>query len=229
LPRVKVVDQLRDGARRATELPKRSARGIKAGARDLGSVPKWIGRSAGNAGRTVGRTVTRLPSRATELVRGDGTEATAEPGTSATGDGVIDRARENPRHAIAIVGGGLLLIAWIAWAIYVTSAHGARAGLGVVLSWPVLLGALILIALPFVGIYLLIRRLQDGGGETGTAEAPAAEDEDFEEAAEDEQEDDDSEEDEESDEDDGEEAEDEDDAEEPSDEDTDSTAKAASG
>jgi hypothetical protein len=155
---------------------------------------------------------------------------------------MVERARDNPRFALTIAGGGLLLIAWIGWAVYVTSAHGARAGLGVVLSWPVLLGALVLITLPFIGVYLLIRRLQEGGSETGTTETPAAEDEDVEEEAEDaddtegdEDDDGDSEdEDGESEDDDaeseGDDAESEGDDGESSDEDTDTTAKAgASG
>src|SRR5262249_15052673 len=200
LPRVKFVDQLR------------------AGAKDLGSVPKWVGRSAGNAGRTVGRTVSGLPSRATDLVRRDGSGATATPRTTSGGDGLVERARDNPRYAIAIAGGGLLLIAWIAWAIYVTTDHGARAGLGVLLSWPVLLGLLALVSLPFIGLYLLIRRRNEGG--TATAddehfedEAMDADDEEEEDEVgeEEDADDEDSEEEEEPDEDD----EDEDDDEEP--------------
>ena len=58
----------------------------------------------------------------------------------------------------------MLLLAWIAWAIYVTSSNGATAGLGVVLAWPAMLVALALISLPFIGGYLLIRRLSDGDG-----------------------------------------------------------------
>jgi hypothetical protein len=71
----------------------------------------------------------------------------------------IERGRSNPRLAIAVIVGALLLIAWVAWAIYVTRDNGANAGLGVVLSWPVLLAALVLIASPFVGLYLLVSRL----------------------------------------------------------------------
>ena len=48
----------------------------------------------------------------------------------------------------------ILLLAWIGWAIYVTSADGAAAGLGVVIAWPAMLAALALISLPFIGGYL---------------------------------------------------------------------------
>jgi hypothetical protein len=88
------------------------------------------------------------------------------------------RFRSNPRLAVAIAGGAILLLAWIAWAIYVTSSHGATAGLGVVIAWPAMLGALGLISLPFIGGYLLIRRLSPGqeeeeDEEDSEAEAPA--------------------------------------------------------
>jgi hypothetical protein len=79
----------------------------------------------------------------------------------------IERGRSNPRLAVAAIVGVLLLIAWVAWAIYVTSDNGANAGLGVVLSWPVLLAALALIASPFIGLYFLLRSLRptDEAGE----------------------------------------------------------------
>ncbi len=83
---------------------------------------------------------------------------------------------------VAIAGGAVLLLAWIGWAIYVTSDHGARAGLGVVIAWPAMLAALAIISLPFIGGYLLIRRLTpsegDGGTATADAETPDADDED---------------------------------------------------
>jgi hypothetical protein len=85
------------------------------------------------------------------------------------GDGILDRARANPRLTVAIAGGGLLLLGWIAWAIYVTSENGATAGLGVVIAWPALLSALALVSLPVVGAVLLVRRLRGTGEETASA------------------------------------------------------------
>jgi hypothetical protein len=93
-------------------------------------------------------------------------------------NGLIGRARSNPRVVVAIAAGAVLLLAWIGWAIYVTSDHGATAGLGVVIAWPAMLAALALISLPFIGGYLLIRRRSDGDGSTSTAEAKADEGED---------------------------------------------------
>src|SRR3954453_5716068 len=95
----------------------------------------------------------------------------------ANGDGMIERARSNPRLMVAIAAGAILLLAWIGWAIYVTSSDGASAGLGVVIAWPAMLAALALISLPFIGGYLLVRRLSEDSGSSVTAEAEASEDE----------------------------------------------------
>jgi hypothetical protein len=106
-------------------------------------------------------------------------------------DGFVGRARSNPRLVVAIAGGAVLLLAWIGWAIYVTSDHGARAGLGVVIAWPAMLAALAIISLPFIGGYLLIRRLSpsDDGGTATAEEAPSDADEEGDEGSEDEPED----------------------------------------
>ena len=74
--------------------------------------------------------------------------------------------RSNPWLLVAIVGVAILILAWIGWAIHVSSDDGARAGLGVLIAWPAMLAALALISLPFIGGYRLIRRLSAGGGET---------------------------------------------------------------
>src|SRR4051812_45890145 len=93
----------------------------------------------------------------------------------ANGDGMIERARSNPRLMVAIAAGAILLLAWIGWAIYVTSSDGASAGLGVVIAWPAMLAALALISLPFIGGYLLIRRLSEDGGSAAVAESETSE------------------------------------------------------
>jgi hypothetical protein len=93
-------------------------------------------------------------------------------------DGIVGRARSNPRWIVAIAGAVILILAWIGWAIYVTSSDGARAGLGVVIAWPAMLAALALISLPFIGGYLLIRRLSAGGPNTVTAESDSADEDD---------------------------------------------------
>jgi hypothetical protein len=105
-------------------------------------------------------------------------------------DGLVGRARSSPRLLVAIAGGAVLLLAWIGWAIYVTSSHGATAGLGVVIAWPAMLTALVLISLPFIGGYLLIRRLSSDDGGTATADAETSDDEEEDEESEDEPEED---------------------------------------
>ncbi len=85
---------------------------------------------------------------------------------------VRNRAREHPTLAIGIVGGVLVTIAWIAWAIYVTTNNGANAGLGVLITWPVLIGALALIAAPFVLTAMLVQRHRDAS-EPAMAGAPS--------------------------------------------------------
>jgi hypothetical protein len=87
---------------------------------------------------------------------------------SASGDdGLVGRARSNPWLLVAIVGGAIVILAWIGWAIHVSNDAGARAALGVLIAWPAMLAALALISLPFiVGGYLLIRRVSASGGET---------------------------------------------------------------
>ena len=59
-----------------------------------------------------------------------------------------------------------------------TSDNGARAGLGVVIAWPAMLAALALISLPFIGGYLLIRRLSGSEQNGDVAETSEASDDD---------------------------------------------------
>ncbi len=98
---------------------------------------------------------------------------------AANGDGSFaERARSNPRLLIAIAAGAILLLAWIGWAIYVTSEKGASGGLGVLVAWPAILAALALISLPVIGGYLLIKRLSEDSGSTAIADTDVPEDED---------------------------------------------------
>lgn len=96
------------------------------------------------------------------------------------GDGFVGRVRTNPRLAVAIAAVAILAIAWIGWAIYVTGNHGPQAGLGVVIAWPAMIVALGIASLPFIGGYLVIRRLSradegsDGEGEADSRTEPEA-------------------------------------------------------
>jgi hypothetical protein len=98
-------------------------------------------------------------------------------------DGLAGRLRSNPWLLVATAGAAILILAWIGWAIRVATDDGARAGLGVLIAWPAMLLSLALVSLPFIGGYLLTRRLLEGGGGAETAEVEA--DEEDEEDAED--------------------------------------------
>jgi hypothetical protein len=88
------------------------------------------------------------------------------------------RASSDRRVAIAWVAGGLLFVAWIAWTIYVWNQNGSAAGIGVLISWPAVLAALALVAAPFVGAGVLVRRhqLATAGGPDPEAAAGSQDD-----------------------------------------------------
>jgi TRAP-type C4-dicarboxylate transport system permease small subunit len=95
--------------------------------------------------------------------------------------GALERVRSNPKLAVAIAGGIVLLLTWIGWAIHVAGDNGGRAALGVLIAWPALLVAVALVSLALIGGYRLVSRLSaDQGGATATAdeETPADETED---------------------------------------------------
>jgi hypothetical protein len=152
-------------------------------------------RLMGSGTANAGRDIVKAPSRLIRSLRptggGDSSAAKPEPAAAPAeappGDGIIHRARANPWLTVAIAAGGLLMAGWIAWAAYVASERGATAGLGVVIAWPALLTGLVLVALPFVGLLLLIRRLQSDGGRSAgeTAQADEADGEAEDEQAED--------------------------------------------
>jgi TRAP-type C4-dicarboxylate transport system permease small subunit len=74
------------------------------------------------------------------------------------------KVRANLWLAVAIAAGVLLFVAWIAWAIHVTSDNGARAGLGVLLAWPALVLAVGFILLPFIWAFRVIRAARADAG-----------------------------------------------------------------
>jgi type VI protein secretion system component VasK len=73
------------------------------------------------------------------------------------------RVRANPWLAVGIAVAALLVVAWLTWAIYVGSDRGVNEGLGVLIAWPAMVAALALISLPFIGVYLLVRRTATDG------------------------------------------------------------------
>lgn len=102
------------------------------------------------------------------------------------GANLVERARGDQRVAIVWAIAGIVVLAWIGWTIYVWTQNGAAAGIGVLITWPaVFLGAAI-VASPFVGAGVLVRRhrlaadgappIAGGGGtatETKADQAPA--------------------------------------------------------
>jgi hypothetical protein len=117
----------------------------------------WAGRgvksSVGGAGRAVGGAAARPFEAPRRRV-----------------SGLVSSAREHPALGIGIAAGALVGVAWIAWAVYVSTENGMNAGLGVLLTWPVLLGAVALVAAPFVLTAMLVQRLRDS--EPAIAGAP---------------------------------------------------------
>jgi hypothetical protein len=71
---------------------------------------------------------------------------------------MLRRIRANPTLAVAVAVGALLVIAWVGWAVYAAADRGPREGIGVLIAWPALLVGAALVAVPFVGSFLLIRR-----------------------------------------------------------------------
>jgi hypothetical protein len=102
-------------------------------------------------------------------------QGSAPPVGPAGAGTIVERLRSSRRLVLALVLGVLLLIAWIAWAVYVTSDNGAEAGLGVVIAWPALLAALALISLPFIAAYLLVQRIRSDQGTNAAAQPDAEE------------------------------------------------------
>ncbi len=86
-------------------------------------------------------------------------EAVSSAGDRSGGASLLQRAKGDSRIGAALILGVLLLVTWIAWTVYVWSENGASAGLGVLISWPVVIAAIALIAAPFVAAVILVRRM----------------------------------------------------------------------
>jgi hypothetical protein len=91
-----------------------------------------------------------------------------------TPQGLVARVRDRPWLAVTVAAVAILVLAWIGWAVYVAADRGAREGLGVLIAWPALIAAAALVALPFIGLYLLIRRLQTDADSSATPGEPEA-------------------------------------------------------
>jgi hypothetical protein len=69
----------------------------------------------------------------------------------------LRRIIARPRLAIACAAGALLLILWIAWAIYVGTENGGAAAVGVLITWPLVFSIAALVALVGLGVVRMIR------------------------------------------------------------------------
>jgi hypothetical protein len=96
--------------------------------------------------------------------------------------GAADRLRSwgrgalrNPWLIAGIVVGFLLVCAWIAWAIHVSSEQGTREALGVLVVWPAIVVVLAVISIPFIWGFRVIRASARSDGEpdaeSGSADA----------------------------------------------------------
>jgi hypothetical protein len=74
--------------------------------------------------------------------------------------------RTNPWLAVGITLAALLILAWLGWAIHITSDHGARQGLGVLVAWPAIVVAVAVISLPFIWAFRVIRASRGTGEST---------------------------------------------------------------
>ena len=77
---------------------------------------------------------------------------------------------------VGVVAGFLLICAWIAWAVHVSSEHSFRQGLGALLAWAVI-GAIVgAVVMSLVAVYLMVTpREQPGEATAAEAEKPDAE------------------------------------------------------
>ena len=83
---------------------------------------------------------------------------TAKTAEKPWGERLADRLGHSQRTIGLAIGLGLLAIAWIGWTAYVWSEKGSTAGIGVLISWPAVLAAVMLVTAPFIGGAVAIRR-----------------------------------------------------------------------
>jgi O-antigen ligase len=62
---------------------------------------------------------------------------------------LLERAASDWRIAVASVAAVVLVIAYITFITYASITNGVMAGVGVLVSWPILLAVLLVVAAPF--------------------------------------------------------------------------------
>jgi hypothetical protein len=125
----------------------------------------------------MGGGIASAPRRATTSLRRDTGQgpgaAAAAPSPAGTasasdqdrGPGLFGRIREHRRAAALGAAGGLLVAAWIGWAVYIWTENGASAGIGVLVTWPAVLAALALVTSPIWATGIFVRRRRAAGEE----------------------------------------------------------------
>ena len=90
--------------------------------------------------------------------------APAQPATAkkSWGERLADRLGHSQRTIGLAIGLALLALVWIGWTAYVWSENGSAAGIGVLISWPVVLAAVTLVTAPFIGGAVALRRRRAG-------------------------------------------------------------------
>lgn len=69
----------------------------------------------------------------------------------------VNRLLARPRLLAAVAGGALLVFLWIGWTIYVGTNNGWTAGVGVLISWPLLAALAAAVAMAVIGVTRLVR------------------------------------------------------------------------
>jgi hypothetical protein len=90
----------------------------------------------------------------------------------------VDRLRNwgrNPWLVAGTIVGGLLICAWIGWAIRVWSEHGVREALGALIAWAAIAAVIAVVSIPFVWGFRVIRASAGSGEADGVATSPPAE------------------------------------------------------
>jgi hypothetical protein len=79
---------------------------------------------------------------------------------------------------IAVVVAVVVVVAWVGWAVYAGTENGASAGIGVLISWPLLIGIAALLVAPLViGAMALFRRDSGSPAIAGGGARESADDE----------------------------------------------------
>lgn len=89
------------------------------------------------------------------------------------GDRLEDRTGHSQRTIGLAIGVAIIFLLWIGWTGYIWSENGSTAAIGVLISWPAALAAVMLVTAPFIGGAVAVRRHRAGEPVFAGAIAPA--------------------------------------------------------